>query len=1071
MSNGRQIGTIVGSLVAAYFTAGTSYAAFAVAAGGAVGGAVGGAMDGPNRVEGPRLDDLKVSTSNYGAGLPVLYGTERIAGNVIWSTDKIELATTHNSSGGKGGDSTSTTSYAYYVHMSIALCETPSDGSAVGILKIFRDGKLIWDASSGIPIGAALITATNLFATLELFQGAEDQLPDPIEEQYVGAGMAPAYRGTVRVRMLAIECLGGRVPQFSFVLSNSFTSAPEVYQGVPLTVRSQFLYLSRLSEVSTLFAMRAYNYNGDPLVDKPAQIWKAGPTGGGVLGTFLGVNWGTGVTVPGEADIDCVCVREYDPVSGLDIGRNTFYGGDGNAIQSFYPGTDAPAIGANGGSFAKRGNRLLLACDTSYALVLLYDFERSEQLARVTIANVVKVVLSDSYAWTFINGNTIQVRAQDPYLTLIASASMPGAVLGQHINFCYGPNDAIWLCAHDTNQVHIYSVALVSGSLVFTHARSYTPFDGSIPYPMMDPFTYDGRTLFCWTANAAGGGAGSTVRMSFIAFDQLTSVEQKVSDIIADQCDRAGLVSYDVSGIPDTDTVTGYKLENPASARANMEPLFAAFQIFCVDEDGVLKFKKYSAITSVASVAYDELGQSEGDQPGDMMPLTRTQSSDLPRSLTVKYLDPDFDYQPASETEQRMVTAATLDQSVSLAMAIRSSQAKTAARLGLFAAWRGQNTRNAVVSRKFAFVTPGDGVTIEYPRGTFQMWRVTSANDTGAVIEWSLEPGDAALYTQTAQGAKGFAGQVLQALPATTRAQVLDIPLLRDIDNNAGLYVAFDSLDGTEAAAELFVGPDDTALASRGTVEASAPIGSAEAALAAAPSSGLVDETNSFIVNLGGDTFNSCTRDVLLSGGGEYWAYGVPGRWEIGASAVGTNLGSGRWTLTRHLRGQFGTERNMGNHLSGDTFVLLRVAGLLHPSLTNGDIGQPLRYRAVSKGRSFDSTTSQSYTSTGEGLMPLSPVNLRRSATNDLSVDRRSRLAMNNATGILPLGETTEAYSWAFYSSGSFIALLATVLTTTSTVTAAQMTAAGITPTAPLYVKVRQISDSVGPGHELQATA
>jgi hypothetical protein len=232
-----------------------------------------------------------------------------------------------------------------------------------------------------------------------------------------------------------------------------------------------------------------------------------------------------------------------------------------------------------------------------------------------------------------------------------------------------------------------------------------------------------------------------------------------------------------------------------------------------------------------------------------------------------------------------------------------------------------------------------------------------------------------------------------------------------------------------------------------------------------------VDEVNLLTVNLGDDVFASCTRDVLLSGGGEYWAYGAPGRWEIGASALGDSLGSGRYTLSRHLRGLFGTERYTGTHAAGDTFVLLRIVGMLRPSMSAGDLGQIKQYRAVTKGRSQDSAESKAYANTGEGLMPLSPINLRRTDTNDLTVDRRSRLSMNNSTGTLPLGEVTEAYSWAFYSSGAYTTLLATVLTTTATVTAAQMTAAGITPSATVYVMVRQISDSVGLGHELQATA
>jgi hypothetical protein len=217
--------------------------------------------------------------------------------------------------------------------------------------------------------------------------------------------------------------------------------------------------------------------------------------------------------------------------------------------------------------------------------------------------------------------------------------------------------------------------------------------------------------------------------------------------------------------------------------------------------------------------------------------------------------------------------------------------------------------------------------------------------------------------------------------------------------------------------------------------------------------------------------FSSVTRDVLLAGGAEYWAYGAPGRWEIGASAQGDSLGGGRYILSRHLRGLFGTERFTGTHAVGDVLVLLRIAGILRPDTGVGGIGQTKSYRAVTKGRSTDSVASQTYANTGEGLTPLSPINLRRTSTNDFTVDRRSRLAMNNLTGALPLGETTEAYSWAFYSSGTYATLLGTVVTNTATVTAAQITAIGVTPSATAFLKVRQVSDSIGPGHELQATA
>jgi len=68
--------------------------------GGAVGGSVGasvgwalsglaGAMlfpQGGKDTTGPRLSDLSVQSAAYGTGVPMIYGTTRVSGNIIWSS-------------------------------------------------------------------------------------------------------------------------------------------------------------------------------------------------------------------------------------------------------------------------------------------------------------------------------------------------------------------------------------------------------------------------------------------------------------------------------------------------------------------------------------------------------------------------------------------------------------------------------------------------------------------------------------------------------------------------------------------------------------------------------------------------------------------------------------------------------------------------------------------------------------------------------------------------------------------------------------------------------------------------
>ena len=105
---GSIIGAIAGAALA-YFTGGIS----TVLMGAALGSAVGGMFDkGPN-TQGPRLDDLKVQVSTYGNPIPTVYGTARVGGNVIWSTDKLEIGTTQTA--GKGGGPQQTKAHAAIV--------------------------------------------------------------------------------------------------------------------------------------------------------------------------------------------------------------------------------------------------------------------------------------------------------------------------------------------------------------------------------------------------------------------------------------------------------------------------------------------------------------------------------------------------------------------------------------------------------------------------------------------------------------------------------------------------------------------------------------------------------------------------------------------------------------------------------------------------------------------------------------------------------------------------------------------------------------------------------------------
>lgn len=70
----------------------------------------------------PSASSLDIQTSNYGRAVPIVYGTNQIAGNLIWYGDFKAVAQTSNA--GKGGSS-QTVGYTYYVAALLGLCEGP----------------------------------------------------------------------------------------------------------------------------------------------------------------------------------------------------------------------------------------------------------------------------------------------------------------------------------------------------------------------------------------------------------------------------------------------------------------------------------------------------------------------------------------------------------------------------------------------------------------------------------------------------------------------------------------------------------------------------------------------------------------------------------------------------------------------------------------------------------------------------------------------------------------------------------------------------------------------------------
>lgn len=178
------------------------------------------------RSEGSRLTDLRTQTSTYGKPIPLIFGTGRLAGNIIWAPDIREEKTTE-----KVGKNQKMTNYTYFGTCAIAICEGP----IAGVRRVWADGKIVYDASMSADTSGD--SAENFGNFMRIYNGTEGQLPDPTMQAVLGANRCPAHRGVAYAVLtdLPLEKYGNRLPNVEFeVISASAGSSTDVLWHNPV---------------------------------------------------------------------------------------------------------------------------------------------------------------------------------------------------------------------------------------------------------------------------------------------------------------------------------------------------------------------------------------------------------------------------------------------------------------------------------------------------------------------------------------------------------------------------------------------------------------------------------------------------------------------------------------------------------------------------------------------------------------------------------------------------------------------------------------------------------------------
>ncbi|MCC7546201.1 MAG: phage tail protein [Burkholderiales bacterium] len=1050
------------------------------AIGWAIGSGVGSMLFAPDlpSVQGPRLSDLRAQSSSYGTPIPQVWGNPRMAGTVLWMPPIIEIVTTEEVGGKGGGGGQEVTTYSYYANAAIGICGT----EIAGLRRIWADSKLIYSA------GTDNINAKSHYhlagATVRLYRRTPDQLPDPLIESYLGVGNVPAYRdwAYLVLEMFPLRDYGNRLPNFTFEV---------VADGAPAHPVASFSYptgrepdTSRniepgtvYDEASDLVIVGHGNYDDEPkhldvtaFKRDGAQKWTRrlstasgsmfATAHGGRMWTYGGVTayllqLATGnVTQLWSSANSSDRIAYCPPTNQLWVGRSSGFDGFarhdadvGTVIQVhsgvfdtihsilWVPSTQEMWVSGSGSNYRAYTEDGAVLADFSLALGrLFYD----------PISDAVWIATSTT------------LRKVDPHSrTVLGSVAATGC--GRFATDT-SRNRGLWV----DGSGNLKAIDLASLAIT-TIGTGYPTTSGYESYCVYNPHT----DALWYNENSTTFGSNTVKR---ILLDRVAVAPPTIGEIVTQISAQVGLSADDIDVTQLTDTCEGFVLASRMSARSAIEPLQLAYSFDVVERDGKVRFPKRGGAT-VATIPFADLGAHEpGTEVPQAMATNRAQEVELPATLEIQYLDPAIDYQVNVQRARRIVTRSDDSRKVDLPIVLSADTAKRVADRAMFTAWMARNRRSVRLLRKWMLLDPADPVELEREDGTTQRV-VVLRTDYGSpgLVALEVADDDASIYTQSALGGSATPGQDDIEWRAKARLELMDIPILRDEDDNAGFYAAVCGVSPSWPGAGIY-GSSDGGLNFAPLAGASlTPIGNAQTVLAPGITT-TWDEVNSVTVMLDAGVLSSSTDVNVLNGAN----LALLGEELIQFGTVVDN-GDGSYTLSHLLRGRRGSEWAIGNHHAGERFVLLRAsARRIVRNLS--EVHLQRHYKAVTYGLLFDQADVVPFTNHAVGLKPLSPVHItgvRDEASNlMLSAVRRSRLGGGwQDFQQLPLGEQSEAYEIDIMNGASVVRTLYSS-TTTAEYSAVHQTTDFGAPKAEGTLSLRwyQMSDSVGRGFPGVAT-
>jgi len=511
--------------------------------------------------------------------------------------------------------------------------------------------------------------------------------------------------------------------------------------------------------------------------------------------------------------------------------------------------------------------------------------------------------------------------------------------------------------------------------------------------------------------------------------------------------------------------IEGYVVDRPMSARAALEPLARAFAFELMERGGGLSLRPRGGRTVATLTDEDFVAGPDDPAPS----FTRGSEGELPRAVTLGFIDGAADYRRATSASRRLSGQARAETGLDIAMISHAGLATALAEMWLQDAWAGRDTARFTLPPSKLALEPGDVVRIERD-GRARLVELTAIEDREArgISARSIDPSVFDLAVR--EGRKPVV--TLPASAGPPELMVLALPTLVAGEAAPVLAHLAAFAEPWPGAMAVWRRVDGASFQRVATLAAPSVMGETLTALPP----GVPWRWNrgaSLEVEIQGGLLAGASEEAVLDGANALALVSPFGAVEIIQFSEAELIGARIWRLGNLLRGQLGTEAMAGAWPVGTRLVQLD-RNLIAAASGLDLLGRSVTFRVGRADRDHgDAGVAEITAAIGtRALLPLAPVHARarRGAGGVLlSWTRRTR-SNGDSWDLLdvPLGEAVEAYRIEVLNGASVVHTLTSAVPSVTYAAADELADFGAAQTL-LDVRITQLSASVGPGAPLVA--